>query len=162
MTLVAEIMKRSVAYIAPEATLDQALQEFERQRSHYLMVSDPEGELGMLALTELSGLEDETLRQGRVRTHMRRPGVHLLPEMSVHQAARMFRQANLDCLPVCQGDQVLGYATICDVLDVLCGGVTPVSDEQASWERSDPEEEGAEKKSRWRIHPTMPNHTLAE
>lgn len=116
----ATIMSKPVFSIRPKADLDAAHAQMTEHHVHHLVVTDANAVLGILSTHDLerkrSALyEDKWL----VEDIMSEPAMVATPEMTTAQAAALMRGSAQGCLPIVDGDKLVGIVTTSDLLDLL-------------------------------------------
>lgn len=129
---IVDIMKRRVATIEMDDTLETVHEIFAAAPFHHLLVIE-EGELvGILSDKDLykalspylgSGAENQRDRdtlQRRVHQVMTRQPVTVSPEVPVSQACELLLAQGISCLPVLENGQIVGIVTWRDLLHHCC------------------------------------------
>ena len=125
---IVDIMKRRVATIEMDDTLETVRDIFVMAPFHHLLVIE-EGQLvGILSDKDLykalspylgSGSENQRDRdtlQRRVHQVMTRDPVTVSPEVAVSQACELLLEKGISCLPVLENGQIIGIVTWRDLL----------------------------------------------
>jgi CBS domain-containing membrane protein len=126
---VADLMTRDVVMIRPEATLADAWTTMQRARIRHLVVSDPQGRLaGILTQRDLLAAAQSRMTFPDDQDRLRMLSwVHVADAMETHvstatpdesaaSAGRRMADHKLGCLPVVDGDRLVGVVTEHDFL----------------------------------------------
>jgi acetoin utilization protein AcuB len=102
-------------------------------RIHHLVVADGRRVLGVVSQRDLGGTRGEPTRRGHiVQELMTRDVVTATPATTVRQAANLLRGRSIGCLPVTDGERLVGILTVTDVLE-LVGEVVRKASTDARW-----------------------------
>ena len=122
------VMSTGLVTLTPEATLADARSLMHEHRIHHLPVVDANNKLrGLLTLSDLLRASDSSLRDADERIHARdiRVGDVMVTEVATVSAAASLRQAALflekhriGCLPVMDGETIVGIITDSDFVAV--------------------------------------------
>ena len=112
--------------VRPEDLVDLAASLMEWEHIRYIPVEDDQGKLvGVVtyrALLRLIGRRfpagDEEQAMVAVRDIMKSDPVTVTPSTSTVEAIRVMRKAKVGCLPVVDGDKLVGMISEGDLLDV--------------------------------------------
>ncbi|MCC6659529.1 MAG: CBS domain-containing protein [Phycisphaerales bacterium] len=119
------IMRTDVVTIDAAKTATVAWTRMRQQRIRHLVVTDNGRLVGLVSERDLGGRAGDANREGRaVRDLMSSRLVYADPKMTLRQAANLMRGRLVGCLPVMDGDQLVGIVTATDVLDELGRGFT--------------------------------------
>jgi acetoin utilization protein AcuB len=122
--LVRDIMTSPVAAVPPEATLEEAYRMMQEKEIRHLLVFDGERVVGVVTDRDLR-LATSALAAApfppecRIASVMVRSPVTAAPDDPVEDAARVMRERKIGCLPVMEGERLLGIVTGIDLLDAL-------------------------------------------
>ncbi len=122
--LVRDIMRRPAIAVAGDTTLRDADRTMREHGIRHLPVRDGEALVGVVTDRDLR-LATSTLSASplsadrRVDEVMSRHPETADPEDPVEDAARIMRQKKIGCLPVLDGDRLVGIITGLDLLDAL-------------------------------------------
>lgn len=120
-----EIMSVQVVAVAPEERAGAAWLKMQRERIRHLAVMDGARLVGVLSERDLGGRGGADLRRGRIVRELMAPRVATAsPGTTLRQAANVMRGRLIGCLPVLQGERVVGIVTATDVLEELGRGST--------------------------------------
>lgn len=120
-----EIMSRRVVAVGPDEPAGAAWLRMQRERIRHLVVMDGPRLVGVLSERDLGGRGGADLRRGRTVRELMAPRVATAsPGTTLRQAANLMRGRLIGCLPVLQGDRVVGIVTATDVLEELGRGST--------------------------------------
>ncbi len=104
MTLVAEAMDRSPAFIQPEARLSEAEALLASSAAAHLLVLDEGNLVGILCRCDVRNADPEE----RVADRMAVPVMTVRPDATLEEAALTMCDCGLGCIPVALGGLVLG------------------------------------------------------
>ena len=127
MLLVKDSMSREVATLAPDATAAEALALCRERRIRHLPVVEAGRLVGLVSDRDLRsatpalGDPDRAaaLRDMQVGDHMSREVFTALPEDPIEQAAKRMREEGVGCLPVTEGEELVGILTTSDVVEAM-------------------------------------------
>jgi acetoin utilization protein AcuB len=127
MLLVKDSMSRDVATLAPDATAAEALALCREKRIRHLPIVQDGRLVGIVSDRDLRsatptlGDPDRAaaLQEIRVGDHMSRQAVTALPEDPIEQAAKQMREEGVGCLPVTEGEELVGILTTSDVVEAM-------------------------------------------
>jgi acetoin utilization protein AcuB len=120
-----DIMNRSVETVAPTDTLVFANELMWRKQIHHLVVTEGSKVVGVISDTDLGGPDAGEIPDGlQVANRMSRELVTADPETTVDRAVNIFRERNLHCLPVLDGEKLVGIVTASDVMNLIKQGVS--------------------------------------
>ena len=122
--LVRDIMSSPVAAVPPAATLEDAYRMMREKAIRHLLVFDGDRVVGVVTDRDLrlatSSLAASPFPPGsRVESVMVRSPLTAAPDDPVEDAARAMRERKIGCLPVMDGDRLLGIVTVIDLMDAL-------------------------------------------
>ncbi|MFQ5848765.1 MAG: CBS and ACT domain-containing protein [Candidatus Methylomirabilales bacterium] len=124
-------MTRSVVTIEREASLRRARRIMDNKQIRHLPVVEKDRLVGLLTDRDIRAaapssaasiaLEDreEFLDQLRVGHVMTKRVLSVAPEATIEDAALLMRQHKISCLPVVEGERLVGIITETDIFDVL-------------------------------------------
>jgi len=122
-----EVMTRDVFSIDVSATPDDAWDLMNRHRVHHLVVVDRNNIVGVISHRDLGGPNGETVRTSyTIGELMATNIVTAKPTTKVREAANLMRGNTIGCLPVLDGDTLVGIITVTDLLELLGRGVQRV------------------------------------
>lgn len=122
---ISEIMTEPVVSIDADASARSAWMKMQQEQIRHLVVTDNGELVGVISDRDLGGKSGTDVRRGRtVRDLMSTNVATATPEMSLRQAANLMRGRLIGCLPVLDGDELVGIVTATDVLDALGRGTT--------------------------------------
>ncbi len=127
MLLVRDSMTRDVVTLSPQTTAAEALALCREKGIRHLPVMEEGRLVGMVSDRDLRSatpaLGDparaEALQKILVRGVMVRDVLATHPEDPIEQAANTMREEKIGCLPVIEGDELVGILTSSDVLEAL-------------------------------------------
>ncbi len=142
-----DLMRPQVITIAPEASMAEAFSLMSRHDLHHLVVTEGSQVLGVLAASDVASLDRRELPLLPVRDCMSRHVVTVSPDTSLKHAAELMQRHHFECLPVCQGGELVGIVTIDDLLAVFCRDIEHMDQGAPDWCAL------KDRPVRWRIHP---------
>ena len=119
-----EIMTTDVQSIEQGATVAQAREVMRTRGIRHLVVQYGGRPVGVLSERDVGGTRG-VVPVGNVGGAMSRGIVTAAPDATLRQAANLLRGNLVGCLPVMEGDRLVGIVTISDVLDALGRGEAP-------------------------------------
>ncbi len=122
--LVQDVMQRPVQTIVPDATLAAAYRLMQARAIRHLPVVDEGRLVGIITDRDLrlatSALHPHPFPpDARVVSVMQRRVVTATPLDPVEEAARLMRMRRIGCLPVLDGDELVGIVTVTDLLEAM-------------------------------------------
>jgi CBS domain-containing protein len=130
MSVIRDIMTKSVLSIRPEATMMDAVRFLTEHEISGVPVTSAEGSIvGFISEPSLMDvLFDEDVRKAPVSDYMSR-NVHLVrPEDSISSAATMFALYGIRRLPVVENGRLIGVVTRRDLLAYALSNAKPLSE----------------------------------
>jgi acetoin utilization protein AcuB len=119
-----EIMSEKVETIGASDPAELAWDQMQRSLTHHLVVTEGSLVVGVLSDRDLGGPHGEAVRQDRlVGDLMTRKIVTSTPDTTVREAANLLRGHVIGCLPVLQGERLVGIVTRTDLLDLIGRGI---------------------------------------
>ncbi|MCE3234146.1 MAG: acetoin dehydrogenase [Vampirovibrio sp.] len=120
-----DIMNRSVETVAPSDSLVMANELMWRKRIHHLVVLEGSRVVGVISDTDLGGPNAQDIPDDRkVSDFMTASVVSGKPEMTVDRAINIFRERRLNCLPVLEGEKLVGIVTSSDIENLAKRGTS--------------------------------------
>ena len=127
MLLVRDSMSREIVTLSPDETAATALALCRERRIRHLPVLMEGRLVGIVSDRDLRSstpaLGDPAraaaLQEILVQDVMAHEVVSVLPDDPIEQAANIMREARIGCLPVLDGDELVGIVTASDVMDAL-------------------------------------------
>lgn len=120
-----EIMTEPVVSIDANATAKAAWAKMQQEQIRHLIVTENNQLVGVISDRDLGGKNGTDIRRGRtVRDLMSENIATATPDMTLRQAANLMRGRLIGCLPVLEGEEIVGIVTATDVLDTLGRGAT--------------------------------------
>ena len=121
---VSEVMTKTVQTIPPDAPALDAWEVMRRKGIHHLVVMADSRVRGVLSDRDAGGRSAATLRaQSRVRDLMTSSVVIVEPQTTIRQVANLMRGRTIGCVPVVDGNRLVGILTVSDLLELLGRGV---------------------------------------
>lgn len=130
--LVKDIMTRNPITATPETTHKQATEIMREHGIHHLPIVDRRGKLAGIVVesdlfqaqpspaTTLSIYEIHSLLSSlKLQQIMRRPVYTTQPGCPLEEAARLMQTKNIGCLPVLDGEELVGIVTDTDIFKTL-------------------------------------------
>ena len=127
MLLVKDSMTREVAVLSPRATAAEALGLCRERRIRHLPVLEEGRLVGVVSDRDLRSaapaLGDperaSALEEIRISDVLTREVVTARPDEPIEEAANRMRERRIGCLPVVDGDELVGIITSSDVMEAL-------------------------------------------
>ena len=127
MLLVEDSMTREVVTLSPEATAKEALALCRERRIRHLPVVEDGKLVGIVSDRDLRSATPAfgdparaaALEEVRVSSVMARDVLTARPEDPIEAAANRMREARVGCLPVVEGEDLVGIVTASDVMGAL-------------------------------------------
>ena len=116
-------MTRQPTTVAPDCTVASALVRMRRAQVRHLLVMDAGRLVGIVSHRDWRRLDSREDRGGRrsrpIASIMTEDPVTVAPEAPVTVAARALLERKIGCLPVRDGEDILGIFTTSDALEAL-------------------------------------------
>ncbi len=134
------VMSTELKTLAPSASLADARELMQEYRIHHLPIVEANGKLvGLLTLTDVLRASDSSLRDDGDRIRARDIGVAdvmvtdvatVSREASLRQAALFLEKYRIGCLPVVDGDTLIGIITDSDFVAVAINLLEQIEDSE--------------------------------
>lgn len=122
---VQDIMGRSVETIAPSDSLVFANELMWRKGIHHLVVMEGKHVVGVLSDTDLGGPHAVDLPDNlHVADKMAADVISTTPDTTVDRVINIFKGRNIHCLPVLDGETLVGIVTSTDVINLAKRGAS--------------------------------------
>ncbi len=130
-TTVREIMMNSPVTLAPGDTLDLANDIISLGRIRHIPIVEDGRVAGVLSQRDLFGAavgivlglkgkeQKDLLKSFRIKEVMRHPVITISPDASVKEAAQSMAEKKIGCLPVVEGENLVGLVTLTNILRYL-------------------------------------------
>jgi acetoin utilization protein AcuB len=123
MMRVQDVMTRSVKTISPDETADAAYETMRMRRIHHLVVVENGQMVGVLSDRDLGSQGGAAVRKGQaVRELMTAGVVSVPPDTPMRKVANLLRGRSIGCVPVVEGERVVGIVTTSDLLALVGRG----------------------------------------
>ncbi len=130
-TLVAgDLMARRVFQLSPDASLDEAAEEFAKHELSSAPVVDAQGVcIGMLSAADFlkpnlhDGVVDATSGDGKVRALMTSAVQSVAPSTPLLQVAKMMSVGHIHHLPVIENERIVGVVSTLDIVSAVVNTV---------------------------------------
>lgn len=131
MAQLSEIMSRSLITVDKNASLRRARRILDRHRIRHLLVMDGKRLVGIVTDRDLrqaapsskspltTSEREEFMDELKVVEVMSRTLITASPDTTVREAARVMVSEKIGCLPVVNGNQLVGIVTETDLLEIL-------------------------------------------
>jgi acetoin utilization protein AcuB len=121
--VVRDWMTKQPATVAPDSSIGAALARMRRAEVRHLLVVEADRLVGIVSHRDWRRLETGETPAGwesqAVASIMTEDPVTVAPETPVTVAARVLLERKIGCLPVRDGDTIVGIFTTSDALDAL-------------------------------------------
>ncbi len=121
---IGDIMSTKVETIDPAAPAEDAWRKMRALRVHHLVVTDGRRIAGVISDRDLGGTRvAPAARAGRSVRDLMTPDVTTIgPRATVREVANLLRGNLFGCVPVVDGQKLVGIVTITDLLDLVGRG----------------------------------------
>jgi len=117
---VSELMARDLFTVGPDDLAELAVRVMQWQRIRHVPVEDAQGQLvGMVTPKSVLALVNGDGGARAVRDIMEAHPIAVTPETATDAALQLMRDADTDCLPVVDGDKLVGLVTERDFVRAL-------------------------------------------
>jgi len=130
MMRLSEVMSSPVETVAPSATLDEARELMKRRKIHHLVALDGKKVVGVISARDLA-LPDGVDRT--VADRMHDDVVTVDARATVREAANLLRGHAVGCLPILDGNKLVGIITIADMLALIGKGTEKPAETKPRW-----------------------------
>ena len=121
---VGELMTTKVRTVPAAMAARDAWELMRRERIHHLLVGSLREVVGVLSDRDAGGPHGDEIRDRATVAELMTPDpVTIDAHATVRQAANLIRGRTIGCLPITEGDRVVGIVTVSDLLEVLGRGV---------------------------------------
>lgn len=118
----AELMQPDVKTVADTLTCEEAATIMERHSFHHLVVLEGARVAGVLSDGDVRHVRSALRRELSVAALMNRDVVTASPHTTVREAANLMRGRSVGCLPVLEGERLVGIVTTTDLLELIGRG----------------------------------------
>jgi len=119
-----DVMTEDVQTVSPGTAADEAWAVMRQKGIHHLIVTRGSRPVGVLSARDAGGLRGGSMRAGRtVADLMTEPVVAVERTTPVRRAANLMRGRSIGCLVVTDKGQVVGIATVADLLELMGRGL---------------------------------------
>jgi acetoin utilization protein AcuB len=122
-----EIMTKDVVAVAPGRPIGEARDTMKRARIRHMVVVDGGRVVGIVSDRDLRG------SARTIADVMARDVVAAKPSTTLKQAANLLRGRTIGCLPVFEGNRLIGIVTTTDLLDLIGRGAERPVVESKRW-----------------------------
>jgi acetoin utilization protein AcuB len=117
-------MSTAVETVKAGESAATAYERMREQEIHHLVVVEGGGVVGVISERDLGGRGGASIRRDRaVDDLMISRVVTARPDATLREAAKLLRGHTIGCLPVLDGNKLVGILTLADVLDTIIRGV---------------------------------------
>lgn len=128
-----DIMSSPVATIESTEAAESAFNLMQERGIHHLVVTEKGKAVGVLSSRDLGGPRGLALRWAGTAGEIMTPHIYTAgPKTTVQEAANLLRGRAIGCLPVADGERIVGIVTITDLLDFLARGGKPSRDKSSN------------------------------
>ena len=119
--VVRDWMTRAPATVSPDCSIEIALQRMRQSEVRHLLVLEAGRLVGIVSNRDWHRIDPHALARGGepVSQIMSDDPVTIAPETPVTSAARVLLERRIGCLPVRDGEAIIGVFTRSDALDAL-------------------------------------------
>jgi CBS domain-containing protein len=119
--VVRDWMTRAPTAVSPECSIEAALQRMSEVEVRHLLVIDADRLVGIVSSRDWRRIDNRTSgRAGQpIAAIMSEDPVTVAPDTPVTVAARTLLERRIGCLPVRDGESIIGMFTRADALDAL-------------------------------------------
>ncbi len=119
--VVRDWMTRAPATVSPDCSIDIALQRMRQSEIRHLLVFEAGHLVGIVSNRDWRRIDLQALASGgqRISDIMSDDPVTIAPATPVTSAARVLLERRIGCLPVRDGEAIIGVFTRSDALDAL-------------------------------------------
>ncbi len=118
-----DVMTTRVETITEDRPAGEAWDRMRARRIHHLVVVRRGQVVGLVSERDLGGRNGSSLRAGKAVGELMTPhAVTADPRAPVRQAANLLRGRSIGCLPVVDGDRLVGIVTLTDLLELIGRG----------------------------------------
>jgi acetoin utilization protein AcuB len=119
--VVRDWMTRAPAAVSPDCSIETALQSMHQTEIRHLLVVEAGRLVGIVSSRDWRRIDPRTLTSGEqpIAHIMSEDPVTVAPETPVTAAARVLLERRIGCLPVRDGETIIGIFTRSDALDAL-------------------------------------------
>ena len=119
-----DIMTASVLNVAPDGAAEEAWTTMQVHKVHHLVVVEEGRVVGVISDRDLGGPRGTHRRVGTtVGELMTESVVTASPTTTVREAANLMRGHVIGCLPIVDGQRLVGIVTVADLLELIGRGV---------------------------------------
>jgi acetoin utilization protein AcuB len=120
---VKDLMTKHVETTSPTARAAIAWEVMQSRRIHHLVVMRNGEACGVVSSRDLGGRNGATLRQDATVEQLMSPmAITVSSSATVREAANLMRGRGIGCLPVVDGNRVVGILTTSDLLEFIGRG----------------------------------------
>ena len=121
---VVEVMTKGVQTVPPTMPATDAWELMRRNRIHHLVVTAGTDVIGVLSDRDAGGRSGASIRaRSTVSDLMTSHVVTIAPTAPVRKAANLMRGRTIGCIPVSDGERLVGIVTVSDLLELIGRGV---------------------------------------
>ncbi|HUB06839.1 MAG TPA: CBS domain-containing protein [Myxococcales bacterium] len=114
---IADVMNKEVAESSPSEHAAIAWDKMRSHHIHHLVVLEGTQVVGVLSERDLHALDPKDRAEKTVRDLMDSNPVTVEPQTTLRDAANLLRGNGIGCLPVMEGDRLVGIVTTTDLLE---------------------------------------------
>jgi acetoin utilization protein AcuB len=124
-----EVMTKKVAQVDAHTETERARTEMRERNIHHLVVFEADQLAGIVSEDDLAGAPGGAPVRDRMSTRV----VRAAPTTTVREAANLLRGNRVGCLPVLDGNRLVGIVTVSDLLELIGRGVERPVAESKRW-----------------------------
>ncbi|MDE3155401.1 MAG: CBS domain-containing protein [Acidobacteriota bacterium] len=134
---IADVMKKPVHTVPADELLETAAARMRDKRIHHLVVVRDGKAVGLLSSRDVGARGEAAAgtRQmaPRVSDAMTYPVIMVTPKATLRAAANLMRGRTIGCLPVSEGDRLVGIVTVSDLLTLIGKGAERPAPRNKRW-----------------------------
>ena len=115
----AELMQPDVKTIPESRSAEEAWELMQLHHFHHLVATEGVAVVGIISDGDLRNVRPALRRELSVASLMSRDVVTATPHTTVREAANLMRGRSVGCLPVMEGEHLVGIVTTTDLLELL-------------------------------------------
>jgi acetoin utilization protein AcuB len=118
-----EVMSEGAKTVPATMPADEAWDLMRRRGIHHLVVTDRSEVVGVLSDRDVRTRDGDVRARRTAGELMTRPALTVRPSDTIRRVANLMRGRTIGCVPVLDGDRLVGIVTVSDLLELLGRGV---------------------------------------